>query len=85
MRTKMNKAFKSGLREVTLNGIFSEVYLTSEIESLVDDRIKLLKVEILNEQKKKLEIIHPSILEKKKIVNVLETFINPFKFEIYES
>ena len=50
----MNKAFKSGLREVTLNGIFSEVYLTSEIESLVDDRIKLLKVEILNEQKKKI-------------------------------
>ena len=83
MKTKMNEAFKSGLKQVELKGIFSEAYFSDEILYLIENRIKDLKMEIFLEEEREKNSIkrvnYNLIVENKKIIDALETFINPFK------
>tara|TARA_R100001510_G_C7648760_1_gene206118 strand:+ start:1834 stop:2133 length:300 start_codon:yes stop_codon:yes gene_type:complete len=83
MKTKMNEAFKSGLKQVELKGIFSEAYFSDEILYLIENRIKDLKMEIFLEEEREKNSIkrvnYNLIVENKKIIDALEAFINPFK------
>ena len=94
MKTKMNEAFKSGLKQVELKGIFSEAYFSDEILYLIENRIKDLKMEIFLEEEKDYKnysipidreknsikrVNYNLIVENKKIIDALEAFINPFK------